>query len=130
MLRACPDIADYARDGISGWDELIETANLVRGALGVSPDAWNQACEVLGRIDAAIVVAAILQRSDQITSAGGYLRALTEKARAGAFSVGPVLMALLRARLPRRTGGPVRWPLSCRSCKISVKILRHLVPQA
>jgi len=97
VLRACPDIADYARDGIKDWNDLIETANVVRGALGVSPDAWDQACAVMGRTDAAIVVAAILQRSDQISSAGGYLRALTDKARAGEFSIGPVLMALLRA---------------------------------
>ncbi|MBX3598286.1 MAG: replication initiation protein RepC [Rhizobiaceae bacterium] len=98
VLRACPDIADYAREGIGSWNELIETANLVRAALGVSPDAWDQACEAMGMVDAAIVIAAILQRSDQISSAGGYLRALTDKARADAFSVGPVLMALLRAR--------------------------------
>ena len=98
VLRACPDIADYARAGISGWDDLVETANLVRAALGVSPDAWNQAREVMGDTDAAIVVAAILQRGEAISSAGGYLRALTDKARAGQFSIGPVLMALLRAR--------------------------------
>ncbi|MGE3371513.1 MAG: plasmid replication protein RepC [Rhizobiaceae bacterium] len=98
VLRACPDIADYARNGISGWAELIETANLVRGALGVSPDAWRQACESMGAADAAIVVAAILQRAEHISSPGGYLRSLTDKARAGQFSVGPVLMALLRAR--------------------------------
>ncbi|MGE0281190.1 MAG: plasmid replication protein RepC [Rhizobiaceae bacterium] len=107
VLRACPDIADYARTGISGWDDLVETANLVRAALGVSPDAWFQAREVLGDTDAAIVVAAILQRGEAISSAGGYLRALTDKARAGQFSIGPVLMALLRARGrsdERRTG--------------------------
>ena len=98
VLRACPDIADYARAGISGWDDLIETANLVRAALGVSPDAWNQAREVMGDIDAAIAVAAILQRGEAISSAGGYLRALTDKARSGHFSIGPVLMALLRAK--------------------------------
>ena len=98
VMRACPDIADYRRTPITDWNDLVETANLVRGALGVSPQAWSEACEVMGRIDAAIVVAAILQRSDQITSAGGYLRVLTDKARAGAFSVGPALMALLRAR--------------------------------
>ena len=98
VLRACPDIADYARAGISGWDDLVETANLVRAALGVSPDAWFQARKVMGDTDAAIVVAAILQRGEAISSAGGYLRALTDKARAGQFSIGPVLMALLRAR--------------------------------
>jgi len=100
VMRACPDIADYARAGITGWGDLIETANLVRGALGVSPDAWSQAREVMGDTDAAIVIAAILQRGEAISSAGGYLRALTEKARVGQFSIGPVLMALLRARGP------------------------------
>jgi replication initiation protein RepC len=97
VLRACPDIADYARDGISSWAELTATANLVRGALGVSPDAWQQACEAMGAVDAAICVAAILQRAEHINSPGGYLRSLTDKARAGRFSIGPVLMSLLRA---------------------------------
>lgn len=98
VLRACPDIADYARNGIAGWGELVETANLVRGALGVSPDAWSQACEAMGAIDAAIMVAAMLQRAEAISSPGGYLRSLTAKARAGEFSIGPVLMALLRGK--------------------------------
>lgn len=97
VLRACPDIANYACDGISGWAGLVDTANLVRGALGVSPDAWQQACEAMGAVDAAICVAAILQRAEHINSPGGYLRSLTDKAKAGQFSVGPVLMSLLRA---------------------------------
>jgi replication initiation protein RepC len=42
-------------------------------------------------------VAAILQRAEHINSPGGYLRSLTDKAKAGQFSVGPVLMSLLRA---------------------------------
>ncbi|MHA6688395.1 plasmid replication protein RepC [Mesorhizobium sp. A556] len=97
VLRACPDIANYARDGISNWAGLVDTANLVRGALGVSPDAWQQACEAMGAVDAAICMAAILQRAEHINSPGGYLRSLTDKAREGRFSVGPVLMSLLRA---------------------------------
>jgi replication initiation protein RepC len=97
VLRACPDIVNYARDGITGWAGLVDTANLVRGALGVSPDAWQQACEAMGAVDAAICVAAILQRAEHINSPGGYLRSLTDKAKAGQFSVGPVLMSLLRA---------------------------------
>ncbi len=61
----------------------------------MSPDAWAQALEVLGEHDASIVLAAILQRGEEIKSAGGYLRVLTAKARAGEFSLGPVLMALV-----------------------------------
>jgi replication initiation protein RepC len=98
VLEACPDILDFALGGISSWRDLASTAAVVRSALGVSPDAWSQALEVLGEHDASIVIAAILQRGEEIKSAGGYLRVLTAKARAGEFSLGPVLMALLRGK--------------------------------
>jgi replication initiation protein RepC len=99
VLQACPDIVDYARGGeISSWRDLASAAATVRSALGVSPDAWAQALDAIGEHDAAIVIAAILQRGDEIRSAGGYLRVLTAKARAGEFSLGPVLMALLRGK--------------------------------
>jgi replication initiation protein RepC len=51
----------------------------------------------MGQEIAAVVIACILQRAQHINSAGGYLRVLTEKARAGEFSVGPMLIAALRA---------------------------------
>ena len=98
VLEACPDILDFASGGISSWRDLATTAAVVRKAIGVSPDAWAQALEVLGEHDTSIVVAAILQRGEEIKSAGGYLRVLTAKARAGEFSLGPVLMALLRGK--------------------------------
>ena len=99
VLEACPDILDYAtKGGIDNWRDLATTAATVRSALGVSPDAWAQAQEVMGEHNASIVIAAILQRGDEIKSAGGYLRVLTAKARAGEFSLGPVLMALLRGK--------------------------------
>ena len=47
--------------------------------------------------DAGIVIAAMLQQSGMITSTGGYLRNLMERAREGQFSVAPMVMALLRA---------------------------------
>jgi replication initiation protein RepC len=99
VLEACPDILDYAtKGGIDNWRDLATTAATVRRAIGVSPDAWAQALEVMGEHDTSIVIAAILQRGEEIKSAGGYLRVLTAKARAGEFSLGPVLMALLRGK--------------------------------
>lgn len=75
--------------------------------LGISPSAWQDAREVMGEVQAAIALAAIYQRADQINSAGGYLRSLTDKAREGKFSTWPMVMALLRAKLdegkPRQT---------------------------
>jgi replication initiation protein RepC len=97
VLKACPEIAVYAVDGIANWRDLMTTAAQVRGYLGVSPSAYEDACHVLGQETAAIVIACILQRAQHINSAGGYLRALTDKARAGEFFVGPMLMAALKA---------------------------------
>ncbi|MBM2712844.1 replication initiation protein RepC [Mesorhizobium caraganae] len=97
VLKACPEIADYAVNGIGTWRDLMMTAAQVRGYLGVSPSAYEEACHVMGQEVAAIVIACILQRAQHINSAGGYLRVLTEKARAGQFSVGPMLMAALKA---------------------------------
>ncbi|MGA0534285.1 MULTISPECIES: plasmid replication protein RepC [Hansschlegelia] len=98
VLDACPDIIDYARSGISCWRDLMATARVVRSVLGISPSAWDDACEALGEYDAVTALAAILQRGEAISSAGGYLRELTRKAVAGEFSVGPMIMALLSVR--------------------------------
>lgn len=78
------------------------TAAQVRGYLGVSLSAYEDACHTMGQETAAVVVACILQRSQHINSADGYLRALTEKARAGEFSAGLVLMSPAEGGRPNR----------------------------
>ena len=97
VLEACPDISDYAKDGISNWRDFLATAAVIRPMLGISPSAWEEAQTVMGELPAAVVVACILQRSAAINSAGGYLRGLTRKAEAGEFSLGPILMAQINA---------------------------------
>lgn len=97
VRQACPDIAAYAKNGLASWSELMGAAIVVRSMLGVSPSAYEEACAVLGQENAAIAMACILQRADQINSAGGYLRSLTDKAAKGEFSVWPMLLAQLRA---------------------------------
>ncbi|MBU4527606.1 MAG: hypothetical protein KUA43_07440 [Hoeflea sp.] len=42
-------------------------------------------------------MACILERAGHINSAGGYLRDLTSRAERGEFSLGPMLMAQIRA---------------------------------
>jgi replication initiation protein RepC len=102
VLNACPDIVDYAKGGIGNWRDFLATATVVRPMLGISPSAWEEAQAVMGDTQAAIVLACLLQRSSVIQSAGGYLRELTRRARAGEFSVGPVLMAQINARTRER----------------------------
>lgn len=104
VLSACPDIADYGPGGaIASWRDLMGAAVVVRSMLGVSPSAYQAACEVMGPENAAITMACILDRAGEIQSAGGYLRDLTRRAERGEFSLGPMLMAALRNR-----GGTVR----------------------
>jgi replication initiation protein RepC len=132
VLEACPDLRDYASGGrIRSWIEFQAAAAAVRPMIGISPDAWREAQEALGPIEAHVAVAVILQRSihsseaetsagegagppritvngsPAIRSAGGYLRSLSDKARAGAFSIGPILMATIGQRLKtkRARGG-------------------------
>ncbi|MDC7259065.1 MULTISPECIES: plasmid replication protein RepC [unclassified Shinella] len=96
LVRLCPDIADYGRDGVTSWADLLAAADLVRAMLGISPDAWRKAKAAMGEQAAAVVIAALLQRGEAIRSPGGYLRDLTEKAGRGAFSIYPMLQALER----------------------------------
>jgi replication initiation protein RepC len=100
VLDACGNWRELAKDGeIRNWRDFLAAAEVARPMLGVSPSAWREACEALGERQAAITLAAIYQRADQINSAGGYLRSLTDRARDGKFSAWPMVMALLRAKL-------------------------------
>jgi replication initiation protein RepC len=129
VMEACPDVREYATGGkVKTWSDFLAAAGAVRPMIGISPDAWREAQAALGQVEAHVVVATILQRSvyssevetvpgsapgstvavvngsPAIQSAGGYLRALTEKARAGEFALGPVLMALIGQRLKAKRG--------------------------
>ena len=95
VVKACPDLNDYIPTGIHSWPELVTAANFIRPMLGISDDAWRRAEAAMGSEAAAITVVGILQRASEIRSPGGYLRALTSKAESGAFSPGPMIMALL-----------------------------------
>ncbi|WP_137130680.1 plasmid replication protein RepC [Rhizobium sp. FY34] len=94
FLKSCPQIADYARDGIKTWADVVAAAEIVRSMLGISPSAWSAARAAMGDVDSAIVISAILERAEHIRSPGGYLRDLTRKAENGRFSIHPMLKAL------------------------------------
>lgn len=95
VLKACPDLRDFVSDEIRQWHHLVNAADTLRGMMGISVDAWHDARRAMGDECAAIAVACMLQRMGHINSPGGYLRSLTRKAEEGAFSVSPMVMALL-----------------------------------
>lgn len=98
VLKACPQVVDYAAGGTIGtWRDLMSAAVVVRSMLGISPSAYQEACEVMGPENAAVAVSGILERANLINSPGGYLRDLTRRTERGEFSLGPMIMALLKA---------------------------------
>lgn len=96
IMKATPSICDYAPDAIHTWEGLVEAANIVRPMLGITLDAWQRACRIMGPESAAVTMACILQRHGTILRPGGYLRSLTDKAEVKGFSPSPMVMALLR----------------------------------
>jgi replication initiation protein RepC len=96
ILRACPEISNYAPRGIGSWRDLAITAAQVKTYLGISGTVYEEALQALGVENTVAAIACILQRASHISSPGGYLRVLTRMARAGEFSAGPMLMAALR----------------------------------
>lgn len=96
ILKAIPDVADYAGAPLQSLRDLTGVSDLLRSVLGISPSAWESAVRVMGHETAAVVLGCILQKAEDIRSPGGYLRALTAKAEAGAFTVGPMVMALIQ----------------------------------
>ena len=98
IKELCPELSLYTRHGLRSWRDLLDAVAVVRPFLGISPSAWDTARSAMGEIDAAIVIACILERTDAIANPGGYLRNLAARAMIGAFSVGPMLAALIKGQ--------------------------------
>ncbi|WP_058634034.1 plasmid replication protein RepC [Aureimonas ureilytica] len=94
VLEICPSLSDYSTGPIRSPGELEAVADRVRGFLGISRDAYRSAQSAMGPFQAAVTIAALLERAEHIRSPGGYLRALTHKAATKGFRLGPMLEAL------------------------------------
>lgn len=95
VLRACPDIREYAPDGIRSWRDLVDASTMVSRFLGITQSAYVEARQTMGMEGVSAVIAWLLHRAGDIQSAGGYLRSLTQKARGGGFSISQLLMSTL-----------------------------------
>ncbi|MBS7701515.1 plasmid replication protein RepC [Chelatococcus sp. YT9] len=106
VIKACPAIIDLAQGrAIQNWRDLLGLAGVVRPMLGISPKLWEETCATLGAQGAATVLAAIYERSGEISNPGGYLRNLTQRAVTGEFSTTPMILALFTAKLRKHRGG-------------------------
>ncbi len=83
ILTVSPALKPYIVSAKPTWAQIVDAADWVRSDLGISRHAWIEACMTMGRCNAATAVAVIAAKAAEIRSAGGYLRALTARARQG-----------------------------------------------
>ena len=79
-------------------DEFFQAANQTRSDLGISPEAWREACSALSPEWASMAVVVVASRDDAgeiHTSAGGYFRKLTDRARAGTLNLAGSLWGVI-----------------------------------
>jgi len=88
VMQACPEFAFWARNMggyLRDWGDLYRIAGDLKKIIGISDHAWLAAQEVMGKQMAAAAMALVFDKhaKGEVASAGGYLRGMTEKARAG-----------------------------------------------
>lgn len=88
VMQACPKFAEMAHDMggfLRDWNEFHRMAGQIRPMAGISEDAWNVSQRILGPHAAAAAIALIFDKysSGEVSSPGGYLRGIVEKAKSG-----------------------------------------------
>jgi replication initiation protein RepC len=87
VMQACPEFASWARNMggfLKDWSDLHRVAGQLRPMIGVSEHAWNVAQERLGKQVATAALALVFEKhcAGEVSSPGGYLRGMVEKAGA------------------------------------------------
>ena len=107
-----PDrIRDWLHEPSPQWSDVVDAARRAAGGLGISAEAWTDACHALGRREAAAAVAIIAIKHDAglIHTPGGYLRRLTDRGRAGELDLAATIFGLRdRKRRSASPGAPPR----------------------
>ncbi|MGR3622424.1 plasmid replication protein RepC [Pseudophaeobacter sp.] len=96
VLSTCTEFLNFTQQPVRHWHELVKAADALCPMMGIGQSAWLEAKRIMGPEEAAVVLVALLERFSEIKSPGGYMRSLSKKAVNGAFSSGPMIMALIR----------------------------------
>ena len=96
MLNVSPELKTYLFTTSPSWADIVEAANGLRQQLGISRPAWIDACQAMGRYQAATAVAVIAAKRESIRSPGGYLRGMISRAQTGELHLSNSLWGLAR----------------------------------
>ena len=96
VLNVSPELKPYILTASPSWADIVEAANGLRQQLGISRPAWIDACQAMGRYQAATAVAVIAAKRETIRSPGGYLRGMIGRAQNGELHLSNSLWGLAR----------------------------------
>ena len=98
VVDACTEARSFFPDAMRNWGDLVRVGDRIAPMLGIDPPVLNEAKRDMGAESAAVTVLCLLEKAATIRSPGAYLRRLTQMARNGAFSLGPMVSALANRR--------------------------------
>jgi replication initiation protein RepC len=104
ILQIAPALARWTDHKHSPtWNDLLNASTTVRSELGISQHAWGQACVILGRIEAVVMLASISARHEagEIASPGGMLRRMIELHLNGKLRLDRTLFGLAEKLRPK-----------------------------
>jgi replication initiation protein RepC len=98
VLRVSAPLREQILTARPTWSDVVDAADRVRPHLGISRAAWIEACQTLGRYQAATAVAVIAAKRNCIRSPGGYLRGMIARGRDGELHLLRSLYGLAETR--------------------------------
>lgn len=110
VRAACPQACEMAGGDFKNWPELAAAAPVMRVMIGLSEAGWVNGAGRVGRYAAAAILATVLEKSarspDQISSPGGYFRAMIDRAVEGSLHLEKSLFGLADGVFKRNGGNP------------------------
>lgn len=107
VRSACRQACEMIGAEIRSWPELAAAASTMRLMIGLSEAGWLDGTARVGRFAAAAILATVLEKAarspDQITSPGGYFRAMIDRAVDGNLHLEKSLFGLADGVI-KRTG--------------------------
>jgi replication initiation protein RepC len=101
LMDLAPRLGQYVYAENPTWRDVIDAAGgRLRDELGISPSLWGEACQIMGRDEAAVALAIVSTKPEEhfTRSAGGYFAGMVRKAERGHLHLSRTVWALREAR--------------------------------
>jgi len=103
LMHLAPRLRAYLKTPTPAWPEIVDAADWLRGELGVSKSLWGDACQAMGRQQAAIAIAIVSAKpaGHFRSTPGGYFHGMVAKAKAGELNLARTVWGLRQVNTPK-----------------------------